>query len=370
MLVTMVSFAHRKVGAGNPCLIIAEIGTSHQGDAGKARALIDAAVHAGADCVKFQLVHAEEILHPRSGSVELPTGTIALFEQFKALERKPEFYAQLKSYTDTRGALFLCSPFGVRSARELKSLGVHALKIASPELNHLPLLREVASYGLPLFLSSGVSTLGDIERALQIVGRQNTVLMHCITSYPAPEEEYNVSVLTSLRSALGVEVGLSDHSLDPILVPALAVVNGACVVEKHFTLSREGKGLDDPIALEPDAFKGMVQAIRAAEAEDGNAARARLEKEYGQDRVAAVRGTGVKALAASELRSYTLTNRSIHAMREISPGDMIGESDVAVLRSEKILRPGLSPEFLGIVIGARAKRLIPDGEGIEWADLI
>jgi sialic acid synthase SpsE len=366
----MVNFAGRKVGAGNPCLVIAEIGTSHQGDAGKARALIDAAARAGADCIKFQMVHAEEILHPRSGSVELPTGKVALYEQFKALERNSTFYAELKTCTAASGALFLCSPFGIRSARELKSLGVHALKIASPELNHMPLLREVASYGLPLFLSSGVSTLGDIERALQVVGRPNTVLMHCITSYPAPEEQYNVSVLSSLRTVLGVEVGLSDHSLDPILVPALAVLNGACVVEKHFTLSREGTGLDDPIALEPDAFRRMVQAIRAAEAEDGNVARARLEKEYGEGRVAAVLGTGVKEMAASEIGNYTLTNRSIHATREISPGEMIGESDVAVLRTEKVLRPGLGPEFLDIVTGARAKRRIPDGEGIEWADLI
>lgn len=366
----MVSFAHRMVGAGNPCLVIAEIGTSHQGDAGRARALIDAAARAGADCIKFQLVHAEEILHPRSGSVELPTGRVALYEQFKSLERNTDFYAALKASTEARGALFLCSPFGVRSARELRSLGVHALKIASPELNHFPLLQEAASYGLPLFLSSGVSTLGDIERALQVVGRRNTVLMHCVTSYPAPEEQYNVAVLASLRAVLGVEVGLSDHSLDPVLVPALAVLKGACVVEKHFTLSREGSGLDDPIALEPEAFRRMVQAIRAAETEDENVVRARLEKEYGQDRVAEVLGTGVKEIAGAELRNYTLTNRSLHAMREISSGEMIAESDVAVLRSEKVLRPGLGPEFLAVVVGARAKRRIPDGEGIVWADLI
>jgi sialic acid synthase SpsE len=366
----MVRFAHRKVGAGNPCLVIAEIGTSHQGDAGKARALIDAAVRAGADCVKFQLVHAEEILHPRSGSVELPTGRVALYEQFKTLERDSGFYAELKAATEARGALFLCSPFGIRSARELRSLGVRAMKIASPELNHLPLLQEVASYGLPLFLSSGVSTLGDIERALQVVGRRNTVLMHCITSYPAPEEQYNVSVLANLRAVLGVEVGLSDHSLDPVLVPALAVLNGACVVEKHFTLSREGSGLDDPIALAPDEFRRMVQAIRAAETSEASAMGTRLEKEYGHDRVAAVLGSGVKEMARSELRNYTLTNRSLHAMREISPGETIAESDVAVLRTEKLLRPGLSPEFFGIVVGARAKRRIPEGEGIVWADLI
>jgi sialic acid synthase SpsE len=198
--------------------------------------------------------------------------------------------------------------------------------------------------------------------------------MHCVTSYPAPEEEYNVSVLVGLSSVLGVEVGLSDHSLDPVLVPALAVLNGACVVEKHFTLSREGPGLDDPIALPPAAFRRMVQGIREAEEECGEAgpaaARIRLEKHYGAAKVAAVLGTGAKRMAASELENYARTNRSIHALREIPPGAVIAETEVAILRTEKVLRPGLGPEFISLVVGARARRRIPDGEGIEWADLV
>ena len=220
---------------------------------------------------------------------------------------------RLKSYIEAKGALFLCSPFGIRSARELRSLGVQALKIASPELNHFPLLEEVAGYGLPLLLSSGVSTLEDIERALSITGRDNVVLLHCITAYPAPETEYNLAVLASLRAGLGVEVGLSDHSMDPVLVPVLAVLGGACVVEKHFTLSRLGRGLDDPIALEPSAFRAMVDAIREAEAGPAGAL-ARLEHDYGADRVRAAQGSGRKVLAPSEKANYTRTNRSIHAV--------------------------------------------------------
>jgi sialic acid synthase SpsE len=370
MLEMMVKIGGRTVGAGNPCLVVAELGTSHQGDVSRARELVDAAVEAGAQCVKFQLVHAEELLHPLSGVVDLPTGKVALYERFKTLERDGAFYAQVKAYTEGRGALFLCTPFGTRSARELKDLGVTALKIASPELNHLPLLREAASYGLPLFLSSGVSTLGDIERALAVTGKDRTVLMHCITSYPAPEEQYNVSVLQSLRRVLGVEVGLSDHSLDPVLVPVCGVLEGACVIEKHFTLSRKGAGLDDPIALEPAAFRGMVRAIREAEAARGPKARRRLEATYGSARVAAVLGTGVKDLAPAERENYGRTNRSLHAMREIAQGETIQEKDVGVLRTEKVLRPGLGPEFLPLAVGARAKRRIPDGEGIQWPDLI
>jgi len=366
----MIDFGSRRIGAGHPCLLVAELGTSHMGDLDRARRLIDAAVEAGADCVKFQLVRAGEILHPKSGRVALPTGNIALYEHFEAMERDTGFYAVLKEHTEARGALFLCSPFGIGSARELRGLGVRALKIASPELNHFPLLKEAASYGLPLFLSSGVSTAGDIERALSVTGRLRTVLMHCVTSYPAPEEQYNVALVGTLRALFGVDTGLSDHSLDPVLVPGLAVLSGACAVEKHFALSREGAGLDDPIALEPPAFRRMVEAVRGMEADGPQRARARLSAEYGEERVATVLGSGVKELAAAERANYGRTNRSIHAMRDIPEGSTIAEEDVAILRTEKVLRPGLDPGLLHIVAGARAKRRIADGEGIEWADII
>jgi sialic acid synthase SpsE len=365
----MVQIGRRPVGRGAPCLLVAELGTSHLGSLDRARRLADAAADSGADCVKLQLVHAEEILHPRSGEVDLPTGRVELYRRFVDLEQPLAFYAELKAHVESRGLAFLCSAFGPRSARELRSLGVLAVKIASPELNHLPLLEEVAAYGVPILLSSGVSTLADIERALDVVGRSNTVLLHCITAYPAPEEEYNVSVIESLRRIFGVEVGLSDHSLDPVLVPALAVLQGASAVEKHFTLSRADAGLDDPIALEPSAFRSMVEAIRAAEA-DPAAARARLDRDYGARRVGRVLGNGVKTLAPSERRNYGRTNRSIHAVAEIPAGATIGPSDVAVLRTERVLRPGLPPEHLPLVIGRRAKRAIPAGEGVVWDDVL
>ncbi|MGA2614157.1 MAG: N-acetylneuraminate synthase family protein [Spirochaetia bacterium] len=366
----MITLAGRPVGAGAPCMLIAELGTSHQGERARARELVDAAAEAGADCIKFQLVHADEILHPLSGIVDLPTGKVALYEQFRSLEKAVGFYEDLKTYTESRGVLFLCSPFGLRSARELKSIGAKALKVASPELNHFALLEEVAGYGLPLFLSTGVSTLGDIERALAVTGRTNIILMHCVTAYPAPETDYNLNVLSGLRAVFGVEVGVSDHSLDPVLVPVLAAASGACVVEKHFTLTRAGAGLDDPIALEPDQYRKMVRGVREAEQAGPAAARAELEKEHGADRVRAVMGTGVKELAASERANYSRTNRSVHAVKQIPRGARIGPADIAVLRTEKTLRPGIGPEFLHLVVGAVARRAIPPGEGVEWADII
>jgi sialic acid synthase SpsE len=365
----MITIGNRTLGPGKPCLVVAELGTGHLGSPERARELVDAAARAGADCAKFQLVYADEILHPRSGAVDLPTGRVELYRQFRELERPIAFYGDLKEYVESKGLAFLCTPFGLRSARELRSLGVTALKIASPELNHFPLLEEAAGYGLPLILSSGVSTLGDIERALAITGRDRVVILHCITAYPAPEDEYNVSLLASLRAVFGVGVGLSDHSLDPLLVPALAVLHGALVVEKHFALSRGGSGLDDPIALEPASFARMVRGIREAEAVGPQETLRRLEKDYGADRVHRAIGSGVKELAPSERANYRRTNRSIHAVVEIPKDSLISADTLAVLRTEKVLRPGLQPEFLSVVTGRRAARTIPAGEGVTWEDL-
>lgn len=350
-------------------LVIAELGTGHGGSLGKAKDLVDAALGSGADCVKFQMVYAEEILHPNTGIVPLPGGPVRLFDRFKELELPLDFYAELKAYVESKGGLFLCTPFGPRSARELRSLGVGVIKIASPELNYISLIDEVASYGLPTILSSGVSRLADIERALDRLPTERTCLLHCVTSYPAPEADYNLLLLESLRSVFGVTVGVSDHSMDAELVPSLAVAMGACAVEKHFCLSREDDGLDDPIALPPEDFARMVRSVREVSRLGGDAAIEALERERGQERVAAVLGDGIKRLAPSERANYERTNRSLHALRDIAAGETIREEDFACLRTEKVLRPGLSPEWATAVAGRRARRDIPSGEGIRFEDV-
>ncbi len=357
----------RPLGRG-PALVVAELGTSHGGDLDRARALIDAAAEAGADCAKFQVIRADEILHPLAGEVELPGGRVALHERFRELERPESFYRKLKEHTERRGLAFLCSAFGLGSARLLRDLAVQAIKIASPELNHYPLLAEVAGYGLPLLLSTGVSTLGDIERALQVTGRE-VILLHCVTAYPAPEAEYNLNLIPNLRRIFGVEVGLSDHSLDPLLVPVLAASLGAPVLEKHITLSRDSAGLDDPIALPPPDFARMVEAVRRAERLGPEGARAWMEERYGRRRVRQALGSGVKELAPCERGNYLATRRSIHALRAIRAGEPLSEANLAVLRSEKNLTPGLGPEFLPALLGRPARRDIPAGEGIRWEQL-
>ena len=362
------SIEGRQWSASAP-LVIAEIGTGHGGSLRKARELIAAAAESGADCAKFQCVFAQEIIHPRTGMVPLPGGDTSLFEVFRSLERPEEFYAQLRQACIDMGLLFLCTPFGERSALLLRRIGATAMKVASPELNHLPLLELLGSFRLPTIVSSGVSTLADIEVALALLGGCDRALLHCVTAYPAPPEDYNLELLTSYATLFGVPVGVSDHSMDPRLVPALAVARGASIIEKHICLSRDDPGLDDPIALDPGDFATMKRAIDEA-ARDPRACIEALVTEYGRRRIDAILGTGRKILAPSEAANYGRTNRSVHALSAIGPGEVLTVGNTALLRTEKVLRPGLEPSAWKALLGRRAQRAIPEGEGINWDDVV
>jgi sialic acid synthase SpsE len=368
-------------------LIIAELGTSHGGDPGKARELIDAAAESGADCVKCQIVYADEILHPKTGEVPLPGGAVSLYQAFKALEQGPAFYTTMKNHAEKRGLLFLATPFGPKSAALLKGLDPWAVKIASPELNYTALLEETASWGVPVYLSSGVSTLGDIETALETLKTaqglttqrpttQRVVspvipicLLHCVSAYPAPPEDYNLRVLPNLGGIFGCPVGLSDHTLDPVLVPVLGAALGAEALEKHFCLSRSDPGLDDPIALDPENFARMAAAVRRAASLERETIIKEIKEQYGEVPVEQVLGSGKKALAPSERANYGRTNRSIHALRDIEPGKTIDSGMIGVLRTEKILRPGLPPCWERRILGRKARTFVPAGEGIRFEDV-
>jgi sialic acid synthase SpsE len=355
-------------------LIIAELGTSHGSDKVKAEELIDAAAEAGADCIKFQIVYAREILHPNTGEVSLPGGKIKLYDRFRELEVNPSFFADMKEKVEKRGLIFLCTPFGLQSARELKALMPKCIKIASPELNYSALLKEIAAYNLPTLLSTGVSRFGDIEEALSnfdnnLKSQGKICLLHCVTSYPALPEDYNLRVLGNLMAIFGLPAGISDHSLDPCLIPALGTTMGASVIEKHFCLSRSDPGLDDPIALPPDAFRQMVQAVRRAEKESPEYTIDALRNEHGNELIESIMGDGVKRLAPSELENYEKTNRSIHALIDINEGESIRREMIASLRTEKILRPGLPPKWEELIIGRKARSFIPAGEGIRFEDI-
>ncbi len=368
--------------------IIAEIGTSHEGSLQKAKLLVDCAVEAGADAVKFQWVYADEILHPETGFVKLPTGNIRLYDRFKQLECAPSFYAEMLDYAHSKNVKFVCSPFGLKSLAELLKIKPDYVKIASPELNHFPMLESLADFRVeqkkngeipvPVIVSSGVSKLKDIEKALSILGTENISLLHCITSYPAPETEYNLKLVSNLKNIFGVETGISDHSLDPVLVPVLSVICGGTVIEKHITLSRKTSGLDDPVALEGEQFALMVHAVHQTEAvlnrygkEKGwEVAFSQLKESFDEEKILSCLGTGIKKLAPAEEKNYGRTNRSLHFMRALKKGEKIVPSDIGVLRTEKVLTPGIGPEFLNLVLGAVLTKDVKNGAGVQFEDFM
>lgn len=363
-------------------LIIAEIGTSHQGSLEKAKQLVDESIKCGANAVKFQWVYTKEILHPKTGFVTLPTGKIPLYERFLQLECKKDFYSKIKDYVVSKGAKFICSPFGLQSLEELLSINPDYVKIASPELNHIPLLKRLAQYRkqqkeagkkmVPVIVSTGVSKLCDIEAALDILGKEDVFLLHCITSYPSPETEYNLSLIKNLKNIFGVQVGVSDHSLDPILVPVLQTLLGGTIIEKHITLSKKTDGLDDPVALEPESFAVMCHCVKQTESVLNRYGKTKgyeyvinqLKESYSEETINAVIGDGIKKLALSEKDNYKRTNRSLHYMKELKKGTKITISDIAVLRTEKELSIGIDPAFLDTVLGCVLTKDVKDGEGV------
>ncbi len=349
--------------------IIAEIGTSHGGDLKKAVEMVHAAVESGANWIKFQHVYAEEIIHPDTGLVDLPGGPTPLFDVFKSLEVKPDFLLHLKEVTEKCNARFLCSPFGERSLAEINDMHPLALKVASPELNHFPLLDKINRIGLPVFLSTGVSQIEDIKDAAAHLPDVPLTLLHCITSYPAPEDEYNLGVLESLRETFQVPVGVSDHSRDPLLVPLVSLLYGSVCHEKHFTLSRSDGGLDDPVALIPEDFCRMTKSIQEFSTLSREEQYRNLFDLFGKARVVTVAGDGIKKLAPSETGNYGRTNRSIHSLKEINKGETLNAKNCAVLRTEKNLSPGLSPRYWDKIIGKQAARSITSGQGITWPDV-
>ncbi len=366
--------------------IIAEIGTSHEGSIDKAKLLVDAAADSGANTIKFQWVYADEILHPDTGFVKLPTGNIPLYERFKQLECDKSFYVQMQDYVHSKGCKFCCSPFGLRSMQELLSIKPDIVKIASPELNHYKMLQLLAEYRagqsdgekVPVVISSGVSKLADIEKAIEILGREGVSLLHCITSYPAPEEEYNLKVISNLIGIFGVEAGVSDHSLDPILVPCLSVLCGGTIIEKHITLSRQTDGLDDPVALEPEQFALMCHTVGQTQAslrhygQEVGFERAvdQLSQQFGKEKVLACLGTGVKELAPAELANYERTNRSLHYMKDLKAGQKITKEDIGILRTEKVLTPGCCPDLYDLLLGKKLVKDVQNGSGVQLSDFM
>ena len=370
-----IVFGKREIGTFSPIFIIAEIGTDHRGKLERAYALIDRAAEAGADCAKFQWVIADEIVHPELGVMDLPGGPTPLYKKFKALEQPAEFYFRCMEYTEKQGLHFLCSVFGLESARlyqkTVSPAGTAAagIKIASPEIHHIPLLKTTAKARMPVILSTGMSTLGDIENALRYLGDE-IVLLHCVTAYPAPEGESNLRTIPLLSAVFDVPAGLSDHAAEPALNPAAAAALGARVIEKHICLNRGSDGLDDTFALTPNEFAAMCSAVRKSESLGSSEALSRLKKEYGEDRVETVLGTAGKKVTPTEEGHFRATRRTVRACTDLLPRTRLTTANSALLRSSGKFKPGVGPEFYEVILGKVVTKPVKAGDGIDWGDLL
>ena len=341
------TIADTPVGGGARCYVIAEAGANHNGDLGIARELIDVAAEAGADAVKFQVYSGKALYSTKTPRFQYLEGvsdkeTHELLED-AALPR--EWIPDLAAHCAARGVTFFATPFDARAVEELAAVGVPAMKIASFELVDLGLIRAAAGAGVPLILSTGMATYGEIEEALDAAakgGATDVALLRCASLYPSPPEIMNLRAMTTMRSAFGVPVGLSDHTTG-IAIPAAAAALGMEILEKHFTLSRDMPGPDHPFAIEPDELRAMISSVRDVEAALGTG---RLE--------------GPSDAEAEEM--YRLARRSIVAATDIPAGTVLTADHLTVKRPGY----GIKPKYLDVIVGRTVKVDIEQDDILLW----
>jgi len=343
-----VKIGRRWIGEGEPCFIIAEAGSNHNGDIDHAKRLIEVASCAGADAVKFQVFRADRLYSRGAGVSDYLKMPRPIYDIIADLEMPYVWLSELAAHCQKKDILFLASVFDEESADQLDP-HVEAFKIASYEITHIPLVRYVAHKKKPVILSTGTANL---EEVVEIVdefrrtGNGDLILMQCTAAYPAPLESLNVRAITTMRSRFGVPVGLSDHSRDPLVGPLAAVALGANVLEKHFTLSNESPGPDHRFAVEPAELGLMIRKVRE------------LEKAM---------GSGEKVMNPIEAELREFARRSIFAVRDIEAGETFSKGNIAILRCGN-LKPYLEPKHFQDVLGKRAQRNIAAESAIQRED--
>lgn len=330
-----VKIGARSVGPDQPCFIIAEAGVNHNGSLELAKKLVDAAANAGADAVKFQTFKSEELASvnaPKAAYQEETTDRReSQQEMLQKLELDVHSHSILMDYCTDKNILFLSSPFDEISADELEQLGVEAYKIPSGEITSLPYLTHIAGKGKPMIVSTGMSTLGEVEEAVKTIedtGHNEIILLHCVSNYPANPEDVNLRAMETLRTAFGYPVGYSDHTLG-IEISLAAAAMGARLIEKHFTLDRDLPGPDHKASLEPDELAALIKRIRIVES---------------------AMGSGRKAPAASEADTAYVVRKSLVARRYIPEGSIITEDMIAIRRPGNGLPPSMLPQILGLKV--------------------
>ena len=342
-----IRVGNRDLGPGNPVFIIAELSANHNQELRNAIRLIEAAKAAGADAVKLQTYTPDTItIRSEREPFQIRGGTLwdgrTLYDLYGEAFTPWEWHAELQQKALSLGLEFFSSPFDPSAVDFLERLNVPAYKIASPELVDIPLIQKAASTRKPLIMSTGMATSEEIDEALeaaQDAGAQEIALLKCTSAYPSPPGEMNLALIPALAERFGVPVGLSDHSVG-IAVPIAAVALGACIIEKHLTLSRAMKGPDSEFSLEPQEFEAMVRAVRTTEQALG-------KPEF---------RTGEKEKATCAFR------RSLFVVEDIKAGE------VFTTRNIRSIRPGngLHTRHFTEILGQRAACDVERGTPLSW----
>lgn len=320
----------------NKTFIIAEAGVNHNGSIDRAIQMVDAAVEAGADAVKFQTFKAEKMITVNSPKADYQMETTdsdeTQLEMVKKLELDEAAHVKLYKYCQGKNTQFLSTPFDLESIDLLNRMGLEIFKIPSGEITNLPYLRKLGALDKRLILSTGMADLGEIEHALNVLTDsgtplENITVLHCNTEYPTPVEDVNLRAMKTIGHAFGVAVGYSDHTLG-IEVAVAAVALGAAVIEKHFTLDRNLPGPDHKASLEPDELKAMVQAIHY------------IEKALGD---------GIKRPSPSEVKNKSIARKSLVATQPIKTGELFSADNITAKRPGTGISPMRWDEVLGQV---------------------
>lgn len=300
--------------------IIAEAGVNHNGCLNLAKKLIDVAIDAKVDAVKFQTFIAENIVSKHAEKAEYQKNTTGesenQLEMIKKLELSFANFIELKKYCELKGIMFLSTPFDLSSVEFLKTLNMGLWKIPSGEITNLTYLQKIGAYNEEVIFSTGMSTIDDINNALEVLIHAGTVrekisILHCNTEYPTPFSQVNLRAMLHIKNVFDVTVGYSDHTMG-IEVPIAAVAMGAKIIEKHFTLDRNMVGPDHLASLEPHELKDMVNSIRNIEL--------------------AISGSGQKELSESEKKNILIVRKSLHFNSDLLSGHILTEKDLVAMR--------------------------------------
>lgn len=345
----MIETKNIKIGKGNPVFIIAEAGVNHNGDISKAKELIDAAVEAGVDAVKFQTFNTDKLTTKKAPKADYQNETTdkneSQYDMLKKLELSKEEHIILKKYCEKKNINFMSTPFSFDTVDLLEEIDVDIYKIGSSDTNNLPLLKYIAQKNKPIILSTGMTTLTEVSEAVDTIlntGNDKLVLLHCVSNYPAEYENVNLKAMDTMKNAFNIESGYSDHTLG-VEVPIAAAARGAAVIEKHFTLDKNMEGPDHKASLNPKELKNMVQSIRNIETSLGN---------------------GIKEPTKNEKENKKTIRKSIVVNKNKNKGELINKEDI------DIKRPGIgiAPKFLKIITGMKLTKKVKEDQLLTWED--